>query len=297
MRPTLRYLALLLPAAFYCPAAALAQSPPDIAALKQAAAQQVEQEMHGLPSLGVRDLGDVISIHVERGKLVPTTSLPVTGPASHTITLSGLSGVARVQVLGSETVRTAGAKKFLQLYYRDLNVAAPAAGEAAPIDEYTEITCTPESVLVFQGGDEPDGGVWSVQLVQTAADGPRAVTLYIQLPGGKPPRRFSDATVADLAIDYPKEVDAYLRPIFRLFHQEQAAFAVDPKAAYQVLGDLWKTDPPTLAAVNRVSADADAAVAALGADSYADREAAAAKLKALGQPAASGRGQSAKAHA
>jgi hypothetical protein len=197
-----------------------------------------------------------------------------------------LSGLARVQVLSNETIHTAAGQKFLQLYYRDLNVPPPAPGRPAPIDQYTEITCTPESVLVWQAADEIDGGVSSVQLVQTAADGPGAVTLYIQPPGGKPPLRLRDATVADLSVDYPQPVDAYLRPIFRLFHQEQAAFAVDPATAYQVFAGLWKDDAPTVAVVNRVAPQADAAVAALGSDSYADREAALGKLRDLGEPAA-----------
>jgi hypothetical protein len=181
------------------------------------------------------------------------------------VRLAGLSGLATVQ-----------AEKVFQFSYRDLDVPGT-------IQVMTEVASGPNTVQISRMAELPDDGLVSVQLIRSEVTDPGLVLLYVQTikPGGKagPARRITAGSLPELARKDPADVDAYLRPIFRMFAAEARVFAVDSKTACQALADLYPVDAATAAA-------ADAAVSGLGADSFADREAALQRLRDLGEPAA-----------
>lgn len=268
-------LAFILAAVLLTAALCAAQESSDLRDLKLQAKAEIEKEINGLPSFGRHDPQEVITFTLQDGKIHPVTRLPITGADYHSVRLTGLPGWAKVSVLGKETIHTAGDREYIQFLYRDLSVPGT-------IDVYTEIYSNPDSVNISQEAELPNDGIRSVQLVQAAAEGPRAVALYIQtlLSDGSSLRRScSGASLAELCQTNPAVIDRYVRPIFRMLRQEQVVFEVDARTAYQVLRDLWHTDPATAAA-------ADSAVAGLGADSYTDRETAMRRLQSLGEPAA-----------
>jgi hypothetical protein len=270
---------VFMAAALAIPPASRGQRATEPVDQKLNAAAQIAKEMAGLPSLGEHDLDEVIRFSMENDRVEPVTRLPVTGPGFATITLKGLPGRTKVAVWSNETIHSAAGKHFLELYYRDLTVPNT-------IDVYTEVTSNPESVMISQAADLDDTGLWQVTLIQSAEQGPQAVSMYIQTDNGKPSRRYAAGSLAQLVLEYPAQADVFLRPIFRQFRQEQVVFAADSKTAYQVLADFWPADPAIAESVRKVSAAADAAVAGLAADSYTDREAALARLRGLGEPAA-----------
>lgn len=78
---------------------------------------------------------------------------------------------------------------------------------------------------------------------------------------------------------FPDETSRYLRPILADIGHEAPLFAADARAAWQALAPTPDSDPA-------FDAKLKATLARLDADAFADRQAATAELKALGQPAA-----------
>jgi hypothetical protein len=192
------------------------------------------------------------------------------------VKLTDMPGIATLQIGVSVKTRF-DPRQFMQFNYCD-------PSEPGTILVRTQVDCNPEFVHVSQERELPTDLPWSVQFVQADQAGPQAVTLYLQIPSAAQQsllstRKLTAGSLAELTREHPAEINAYLRPIFRLLKSEPTVFRVDEKAAFQVLADLSRDDPATIAA-------ADRAVADLGADSYPDREAAMARLAALGEPAA-----------
>jgi hypothetical protein len=237
--------------------------------MKSQAKAEIDKEMHGLPSLGEHDLDQAIGFVLRGGKLHPFTPLALPDSGTYTLKIKDLTGAAKIQATPDK--ENPDWPRMFTFCVRDL-------GAAGTVVVYTDILSGPDSLNVSQGADLPDDESWTVQFLQTVAPGPLAVNLWVQRTP-RPAKRYSAATLAELCWKYPAEVDTYLRPIFRFLRQEQTAFQVDPKTAFQVLCPLWRADAAT-------AATADAAVTALGADSYSDREAAMGRLRALGEPAA-----------
>jgi hypothetical protein len=241
---------------------------------KQQARDDAARDLRDLPSLGEHRLDEVVSFAVIRGVLRPVTQLAPTGMS--TVRLTGMRGFATVRVLGRETIKSSGAEKFIEFTYHDLDVPGT-------IQVITEVDCGPSTVQISRGVELPGDGLVQVQLIRSDVTDPSSIILYMQTvpPRGvsAPARRISGASLSELAWKDPSDVDVYVRPIFRMFGAEQMAFAVEDKTACQVLADLYPVDPATAAAT-------DAAVGGLGAESFADREAALARLRELGEPAA-----------
>jgi hypothetical protein len=78
---------------------------------------------------------------------------------------------------------------------------------------------------------------------------------------------------------HPAEVERFMRPMFRDFNQEAAAFAVEDKIAWQVLSDTW-------IAPQKVADDVHSILNSFNSDDYTTREAAQKQLEDMGEPAA-----------
>lgn len=85
------------------------------------------------------------------------------------------------------------------------------------------------------------------------------------------------ATFADLRLRNGRDVERFLRPLFSATGQE-AVFAPDPVAAFQVFAGRWTADPASRARV-------EALVPALASGDFRDRERATRQLRELGRPA------------
>jgi len=236
----------------------------------------IDRDMQGLTSLGEHELNQVIRFEFEDGRLRSVCDLNVGDDDFHTLKINGLPGAVKLRI---ETRRAAGQnvdRKYTHFFYYDLT--QPGCTEV-----YTDVDCTPETVGVAQFIDTPTRDI-IVQYGENTMLGPQSVNLYIQIipeeaPGPDERRHISGSSLIDLARGSPAEVDYYLRPIFRLLGQEQTVFQVDSRTAYQVFAPDCKSSAATIAAAN-------AALEGLAADSYPDREAATARLAALGEPAA-----------
>jgi hypothetical protein len=270
---------LLLPL-FLLTSTALAgdpDAPATLADLRRSEAADVAKEFVGLPVMPPCDASRAITFTLRHGKLHVDTSISAAGVGYRQVKLNGLPGIARVQVIARSTVGTADSPQNIRFVYRDLT-------QPGALLVGTEVYSGTDLVQVSQDADLNDGSSTSVQYVQASADGPQSVSLYLQFPAENPgdavkPRHLTGWSLSQLCRDYPEEINRHLRPIFRMLHQEPAAFEVEPAVAWQILGSHWTPDRATAAA-------ADDAVARLGADSYQQREDAMRDLHALGQPAA-----------
>jgi hypothetical protein len=255
-------------------AAGTTRPSPDEKQLKLEAQAEIVADMRDKPFIGEKDFSDIISFDTRDGRLVPSTSLPVMEPSY--AKLKGTGGWAKIQVIGGETLHVANGGHFLQQFaYRDLSVAGN-------VEIRTEVDFNYQRLSVTRWTGYADDGMLSVQLIETAAPGPESVVLYIQNVSAAAPsaqRRLFGPSLADLYLNHPSDVNQYLRPIFRTLRQEQVVFRPDEHWAYQALEELIPIDPA-------IPPKVEAAVKELDADSYAEREAAMVRLRALGAAAA-----------
>jgi len=91
--------------------------------------------------------------------------------------------------------------------------------------------------------------------------------------------RHTAQSFRELCLQYPQDINQYVRPILRELKQESAVFAPDAKLAWQVLSEDWK---PSQSLIEKVRA----LVGKLDAGDFKQRSAAMEELKGLGQPAA-----------
>lgn len=97
-------------------------------------------------------------------------------------------------------------------------------------------------------------------------------------PNGFTSINVSDTSFLSLRTNHPAEVERWLRPIFREVRQE-AVFAADPNAAWQVLADDWPADFKLLPEITRHLSE-------LNDDNFRVRRAGSVALAKLGRDAA-----------
>ena len=261
------------------PATTASDKPESLAQRRLDAQAQVDDQMRGLTSLGRQDLRDVIAFTIRGTKLAVSTSMPATGTDFDEVKIRQLPGQSRIRVqyLDPQHAIPGDSRRFIQMEYFLLH----APGIVFIHDEFLS---DPDLLNISEDLDYNDGSARSVQLVQAAADGPQAVKLYVQ---DFPPNDQGKLTKFELAApsvtsmcwQNPRQTNDYLRPIFRRLDQEAAVFAVSRRAAWQVVAADDHPDPDTVAATNAI-------IANLGAESFSQRERAAADLRKLGQAAA-----------
>jgi hypothetical protein len=145
------------------------------------------------------------------------------------------------------------------------------------------VQAVPGRLDLTQDYNQLEDEVYSVHLIQNLVElveGEPRVTLHVQVttPPGVRLQLAAD-NIVELRRKYPAEVAKYLDPIFRTLSQDGLLAKVDPKLAWQVFGDDYKPSA-------ELTANVQALVKKLDAESYQDREAASKALEALGQPAA-----------
>ena len=279
MKGRIFLLIFLISAAGGVPARGDGEKPETLAQRRQDAQRQVADQMRGLTSLGEQDMEEVLSFSIQGTKIVATTSMPATGPDFDAVKVRHLSGQSRVRVQYGDgrTGVASDRRRFIQMEYFDMQ--APGT-----VLVHDQLLSDPDLLNISEDLDYNDGSARSVQLVQSAAEGPEAIKLYVEdFPpndqGKMGKYELSAPSFTAMCWEHPGEANEYLRPIFRRLGEEAALFAVGPRAAWQVMADDRPVDPATAAATDAVMKD-------LGAESFSQRERAAAELRKLGEKAA-----------
>jgi len=227
-----------------------------------------------------RPIQDVIEFGFDNGHLIADSKLAPGDGENHRIQLIGLPGPASIFIQPGKTTGTC----FANFEYYDYS-------DPSLVSRHLQSLPGPTSLQIDEDLQYTD----RIQFVALISDLDK-ITLRVQItPDDElPPLASGPATrsavaslnLVDVAADFaelrqehPADVDRYVRPMFRDFHQEQTIFAVDEKSAWQVMADGFSASPDL---VKRV----DTIVARLGDDSYAIRSSASNDLAALGEPAA-----------
>jgi hypothetical protein len=254
-----------------CLCGALAVPPPAIAAADAAAEfrdqirqqrEQFEISVRAQPLLDQKRIDELFRLRLEGDDLVLTTRLPPT--PSYSSMRAELEGFPFPVVVARMRLGRGGASQFEFILddYADPDVFARLHVLSKPgmlrLDKTEQHFDGTRRVRLIQGERQ-------VHLSVFERDRSRNVTLLAE-------------DFASLRRQYPREVDEFIRPLLRAIRQE-AAFAPDPATAWQVLSDRWPLDPSV---AGRVAAE----LAPLDADDFRTREAAVARLEAIGRDAA-----------
>lgn len=239
---------------------------------------KLEAEVAGLPRREFDSIEQAIQFRRQRDQLVATCAVS-DNDALTRLLVRGAKGVLTLQFLGEPPPAESNEPRNFQFKQDDLT----GPGSLRVI---TELSWT-AGKLTLAHSVETDDSLFTVQLIQdppSTDPSEPATKLYVNIHNDASEKPLVDlkleaTTFAQLCIDHPAEVEAYVRPILRDFKQDAAVFAPDPKAAWQVFIDDYAPDAATVERVNAVAKRLDA-------EDFRDREAALAALADIGQPAA-----------
>ncbi len=241
---------------------------------------QAEREVAVLPRVRVGSIRQLVQFSVEEGMLAARTTLsPVDGEVR--VITPDLPGIVRLRVLDLPAVDDPSTGRNFTFMHNDLT--QPGSTHAM-----THVASIAGRLLVARDA-ESDQIQSSVQLIQDPPGTPvdadsQPVRLLVRISDntGEAPKLdliLSASNFIELRRKYPREVEAYLRPLLREFRQDEAIFAVDPRVGWQVLGDSFQADA---ALIERIRA----ALTQFDSDDFRTREAAMQRLRQIGQPAA-----------
>ena len=244
---------------------------------------KLQQQFAAMRTVKVDSVQQLLSFSVEQKFLAARTSLRPGEGEQVRVIAPNLRGFVRLALFGPDDARARDAAgRNFQLFVQDLS--DPQAGIV-----YTSVSAVAGRLIVARDA-ESDSSMSSVQLIQDpppssgAAEQPLPVRLLVHNSNLASDQRDIDLKLEadnflELRRHYPREVDAYLRPIIREFGQEAAVFAVDPKIAWQVLGQNFKPD-------DELRRRIDTLLAQLDADDFRQRQNALDQLNQIGTPAA-----------
>ena len=260
-RAILRIVCLASAITFPTPAA-LADAASDYRDQIRQQREQFEISMRAQPLLDQTRIEDLFRLRLEANNLVLTTSLPPT--RTYSSMRAELEGFAFPAVVARMQLGRSGIGQFEFI-----------------LDDYADPDAFGRLHILSKAGmlrldktEQRFDGTRRVRLIQ----GERQVHLSVFERDRSHNVTLTAETFGALRRQFPREVDAFVRPLLREIRQE-AAFAPDPATAWQVLSDRSPLDP---AVARRVTAE----LAALDADDFSTREAAVARLEAIGRDAA-----------
>lgn len=247
---------------------------------KQLDIAQAEREVSSLPRVRVQSIRQLVQFSVDADLLAARTTLsPVDGEVR--VITPDLPGIVRLRVLDLPAVEDPSTGRNFTFIHDDMT----QPGTVRAITHVASIA----GRLMFARDTQGDNTRSSVQLIQdppgtAVRPDEQPVRLSIRVTDEAVGAPQVDLTLAaqsftDLRRKYPRELETYLRPLLRDFSQDQSIFAVDPRVAWQVLGEHYQPDRHVLAQVN-------SSLVNLDADDFREREAAMNQLRQIGQPAA-----------
>jgi hypothetical protein len=246
---------------------------------RREAQQRAEDEVRFYPVVKADHIRQVVQFRIENNDLqLLTTLAPTSGPAK--VEIKGFPGVVKITTEGG----AGDGKPYAPTTFTYVHTNFTNPNEVIAI---TNIGVTADRLSIARDADRGDETV-SVNLIQSGQyqDDVNAekVRLYVQVANEKTGNTVVNLTLAalnvvDLRRKFPAETTTYLEPIFRELGSAGALFNVDPRAAWQVLAPAY--EPPA-----DVKEKVASLVKQLDADDPKARDAAAADLEKLGQPAA-----------
>ena len=274
----------------------LRADPPTTAPLEAQRAEErkgIEKQYADAPVLLPAKLSDAVSFQLNKNDLMVYTRLaPTNGPAR--LNLPELPGICVMDTRGPQP-RLHQPYTPVSMLFIHFDFSKPGTSISS-----TTVQVTPMNVQVSQDMEWPGGGVRQVSLVQNLPginDSEAPVRMSVSLignPSEAPATQAADAnndgsamvkiehTAPDfvtLRRQYPGDAAKYLEPIFRELHADATLFGPDPKLAWQVFLTEAPETPQVTQQVKRI-------VAQLDSDDVHERDAAAAHLAELGDPAA-----------
>jgi hypothetical protein len=253
----------------------------DLAAQRREAADQVQQRLQSLPSIGTVPIEKIFQFRMANGDLqIHTDMAPTTGPVR--VQVKGMNGEASLNLRATRSV--AGEQPmFIQFRHDDVN-------HGNDVLVTTQILTGPRYVQIARGVENPDQSL-NISLIQNlqmrqlmGMQGRDAVRLYVQGVDSRSGQstvdlKLSAENMAEMLRAHPREMAQYIQPILRDLHQEASIFAVEPAVAWQVFAPQLKPDPEIAAQVTQLLPD-------LGAPVASRRAAASESLHQLGAPGA-----------
>ncbi|HXE51750.1 MAG TPA: hypothetical protein VN541_02000 [Tepidisphaeraceae bacterium] len=237
--------------------------------------QHYEQSLHGLPLLNEHRMIRIMQLRVENGRLVLQTALnPWPNFMGQRAMIDGLDCPAVV----TYTQYIANNPRARQFEFT--------------LEDYPNPETYGRLHLLWRPG-WPGAGELSIEKTEQTADGfirvffsqsaeeVRLITFGNDGAAGQNATHTQNLVEKDFAAlrrKHPSETDQWLRPIFRRLQQD-AAFAPDPNAAWQVLVNDWPLNPGVQKTVEQLLAD-------LNSDHSKVRNQASNKLAALGRDGA-----------
>lgn len=196
-------------------------------------------------------VADVCELKVERDHLTLTSKLPTLPVARglHTLANNNIEGLP-----GTSTVRIEGpgsAEEPAVFYLINNNADSSSAALVQ-----TQVSCSNGQISIHQHSQVDEG--WQViTFTQGPDDGPFAGEPYgvvLTVTRSRDPGERTYCAAANwlaLRQQFPREVDAYLRPLFHSLRQD-GVFAVEPVVAHQVLDGIASRSTPAAAVGERI---------------------------------------------
>jgi len=226
-----------------------------------------------LPVLPPKTISQVVRFSEEGGMLTIDWPMLHSGPLTGRVPLLDLPGQADI-------ICHAGGLPNKQVYptfeYWDLT-------QPDHLVRHLQVFSSPTFLWVFQDTEGVHDYLKTVSLHENVVptDSP-PVTLRIQIVDqSQPPRNIvlEAQTLDELMLAHHEEFEKYLRPMFSMFHQENAVFMMDERIDWQVLADDWRPPADLAAKVNAI-------IARFDSTEFSQRQQAEKDLQALGEPAA-----------
>ena len=243
------------------PVAFIANSQKDLDAGKQ------------LPLLPAKTISEVVRFSEEAGMLTIDWPMLHSGPVSGRVPLLDLPGQATIACRGSGQP---GKLVYPMFEYWDLT-------QPDHLERHLQVFSSPTFLWVFQDTAGIHQYLETVSLHENIVptDSP-PVSLRVQIIDQlHPPRNIllEAQTLDELMLSHHEEFEKYLRPMFSMFHQENAVFMMDERINWQVLADDWRPPAGLAAKVNVI-------IIRFDSTEFAERQQAEKDLQALGEPAA-----------
>jgi hypothetical protein len=235
--------------------------------------QKVLDAGKSLPLLPAKNISQVVRFSEEGGMLTIDWPLLHSGPQTGRIPLTDLPGQATVACHGGALP---GKPVYPTFEYWDLT-------QPDHLVRHLQVFSSPTFLWVFQDTEGVHDYLKTVSLHENIVptDSP-PVTLRIQIIDPlHPPRNIvlSANTLDELLLTHHEEFERYLRPMFSMFHQENAVFMMDDRIDWQVLAADWHSPADMAAKVNAI-------IIRFDSTEFAQRQNAEKDLQALGEPAA-----------
>ncbi|MGH7178769.1 MAG: hypothetical protein ACREJC_15430 [Tepidisphaeraceae bacterium] len=241
---------------------------------------RLEAETAAIPVLRVTSLADVVRFG--RSADLLTVRTPRTDLSELTrISVPDAPALITLHVIPATTLGPDRETLGFTLVCRE--VSGPANRQV-----YTSVSTVVNRVIVSRD-EESDTIYSSTQLIQDPPRDPQLVAdkpvrLLVKKIEPKTGRTLLDLrldadTFTQLCREHAPAVNEHLRPIFHDLGQESIVFAIDPRAAWQVVADAYAPDAQLTQKVEQIARGFDS-------PDYQQREAALHALEAIGQPGA-----------